>query len=58
MLYSGDHVEGYLPSREPGRVEHVGRRLVVRYSWGVLFPRADNVTAVRGSKAVSSEAAA
>ncbi len=45
VRYSGEHDDGYLPALVEGRVLSVGaRRLIVRYPWGLHYPRIDNVT--------------
>ena len=53
VRFIGEHSPGYFPSFELGRVEHVGTRIRVRYSFGCLYPRPENL-AVENERAAAA----
>jgi hypothetical protein len=53
VRFIGEHSPGYFPALELGRVEYIGTRIRVRYSFGYLYPRPENL-AVENERAAAA----
>lgn len=54
VLYCGPTDGPYFPAQQPGIVERIGERVIVRYPWGLHYFKAENLRVVEKAKRMAA----